>query len=98
AVAEARAARAAEPLIMLLHLEEAHRPAAHVAARGDQRPVEVLHRIGNFGGEAGGRDRARVPADRGGGALAVVRRMPGLLERFATLLVGGLLVVRHGGL
>src|SRR5262249_8147208 len=51
---------------MLVHLEQALRPAAGVAGRGDQRPVFGLDGVVDLGVEAGGRDRARIPAERGG--------------------------------
>src|SRR5947208_2619590 len=66
AVADAVAARAAEPLVVLLDRPEAVQPVADVARLRNDRPVGVFHRVVGLDCEARGADRARVPAERRG--------------------------------
>ncbi len=66
AVADAEAAGAADPVMVLGERPQAVLPVAHVARLGNDRPVEALDRVVGFHHQARGADRARVPAERGG--------------------------------
>src|SRR5207302_6792829 len=98
AVADAVAARAAEPLVVLLDRPEAVQPIADVARLRNDRPVGVFHRVVGLDREARGADRARVPRERR--RLLAARFVLGvrLLRRFATLRNGAAFGGRDGGL
>ncbi len=85
-VADARAARVAQVLIVLLEVPEPEGPAAAVAALGDERPVLVADDGPELGGHPPGADGRGVPRV---GRL-VARRLTGapvrLLEAGAALL------------
>src|SRR5205814_8915549 len=84
-VADARAARAAVPLVRLVEVPELERPV-HSDSVADERPVVVLDLRVQLGGESRCRDRARVPADRRLRLELLERRGLRLRERLAARL------------
>src|SRR5262249_23146139 len=93
-VAQAGTAGAAEVVIVLVHGPEPARPSAHAARHGVERPVEPLDLRPDLGADPRGRDRTRVPGQRGRLLVALARLLVRLLIGFAPLLVGRLAIVR----
>ena len=64
--------------------------------RRNQRPVFVLDLRPDFGGQAGGGDRARIPAPRGRLAIALARLLIGFGDLGAALLESALAIGGEG--